>query len=318
MNYLITGGAGFIGSHLSERLLADGDEVLVLDNFDPYYDEKIKKENLSFLIENESFTFVEGDVRDRKLLDKIFIENKIDAVIHLAAKAGVRPSLEDPAAYLDVNVQGTMTLLEAMRHNGVKRLLFASSSSVYGNRDRMPFSETDDVSRPISPYAASKCAGELLAHSWHHLYGIDVACVRFFTVYGPRQRPDLAIRKFTELALADRPIPLFGDGSTLRDYTYVSDIVEGMVRLLAIPEWGYEIFNLGNGSPVSLLDMVRALEKTLGKTLTIKYLGKQPGDVEQTHADIRKATEWFGYRPAVSLEEGVQKFVRWLVERKKD
>ncbi len=316
MKYLVTGGAGFIGSHLIERLLSEGGEVVALDNFDPFYDEALKWENVSLLAENERFAFLQGDLRDSALLEKIFQHHRIDAVVHLAAKAGVRPSIAEPEAYFDVNVRGTLTLLEAMQRNGVKRLMFASSSSVYGNQTKIPFAETDDVSRPISPYAASKCAGELLAHSWHHLHGLDVACVRFFTVYGPRQRPDLAIRKFTELALADQPIPLYGDGSSRRDYTFVTDIVDGIVRLLAVPKWGYEIFNLGNGSPVTLLDMVRALEKKLGKPLKINFLEKQPGDVEQTHADIRKAAEWCGYQPEVSLDEGVAQFVEWFNRRK--
>ncbi|MBL8235201.1 MAG: GDP-mannose 4,6-dehydratase, partial [Bryobacterales bacterium] len=217
MQYLITGGAGFIGSHLGERLLADGHGVVAFDNFDPFYPATIKRGNLDLLGAYPGFSFEEGDLRDRKALDRLFARYRIDAVIHLAAKAGVRPSIDDPEAYVDVNVNGTLRLLEAMRDAGVPRLLFASSSSVYGNQEKTPFSETDEVDHPISPYAATKRTGELLAYTWHHLYGLDVACVRFFTVYGPRQRPDLAIRKFTELALAGQPIPLYGDGSTQRD-----------------------------------------------------------------------------------------------------
>lgn len=318
MNYLITGAAGFIGSHLCERLLADGHRVIALDNFDPFYAESAKRANLAFSLGKKEFRFVEGDVRDGVLLDHIFQNNAVDAAVHLAAKAGVRPSLDDPAGYLDVNVRGTLVLLEAMRRAGVKRLLFASSSSVYGNQAKMPFTETDDVGRPISPYAASKRSAELLAHAWRHLYDFDVACVRLFTVYGPRQRPDLAIHKFVRMALAGQPVPLYGDGSTRRDYTYVSDIVEGIARLLQQPGgWGYEIFNLGNGTPVTLLDMVRAVEKALGKTLEIHFLDQQPGDVEQTHADIGKAAAFCGYAPKVSLEKGVGRFVEWFREIEK-
>lgn len=313
MQYLITGGAGFIGSHLGERLLAEGHGVVAFDNFDPFYPATMKRGNLDLLGAYPGFSFEEGDVRDRKALDRLFARYRIDAVIHLAAKAGVRPSIDDPEAYVDVNVNGTLRLLEAMRDAGVPRLLFASSSSVYGNQEKTPFSETDEVDRPISPYAATKRTGELLAYTWHHLYGLDVACVRFFTVYGPRQRPDLAIRKFTELALAGQPIPLYGDGSTRRDYTYVGDIVQGMVNILALPAWGYELVNLGNGQPVSLLDMVKALEKALNRPIAIEWLDKQPGDVEQTHADVRKAADWCGYRPKVSLDEGVRRFVDWTV-----
>ncbi len=313
MQYLITGGAGFIGSHLGERLLAEGHGVVAFDNFDPFYPATMKRGNLDLLGAYPGFSFEEGDVRDRKALDRLFARYRIDAVIHLAAKAGVRPSIDDPEAYVDVNVNGTLRLLEAMRDAGVPRLLFASSSSVYGNQEKTPFSETDEVDRPISPYAATKRTGELLAYTWHHLYGLDVACVRFFTVYGPRQRPDLAIRKFTELALAGQPIPLYGDGSTRRDYTYVGDIVQGMVNILALPAWGYELVNLGNGQPVSLLDMVKALEKALNRPIAIEWLDKQPGDVEQTHADVRKAADWCGYWPEVSLDEGVRRFVDWTV-----
>lgn len=313
MHYLITGGAGFIGSHLGERLLSEGHQVTVLDNFDPFYPESLKRHNLDLLRAAGDCRFVQGDVRDRALLDRMFAGDRFDAVVHLAAKAGVRPSIEDPEAYYDVNVNGTLQLLEAMRRADARRLLFVSSSSVYGNQEKTPFSETDEVDHPISPYAATKRAGELLAYTWHHLHGLDVACVRFFTVYGPRQRPDLAIRKFTELALAGQPIPLYGDGSTRRDYTFVGDIVQGLVKILALPSWGYEIVNLGNGRPVTLLDMVKALEKALGKPIDIQWMDKQPGDVEQTHADVRKAAAWCGYQPEVSLEEGVKQFVDWAV-----
>jgi UDP-glucuronate 4-epimerase len=312
MSILVTGGAGFIGSHLSEALLRSGRKVVCLDNFDPFYDPHLKWENVAALAPNPRFVLEETDIRDRTALDRIFRTHAVEAVIHLAAKAGVRPSILQPGEYFDVNVQGTLQVLEAMRAAGCRRLLLASSSSVYGNQEKRPFSETDDVSRPISPYAASKRSAELLAHSYHHLFGIEVACLRLFTVYGPRQRPDLAIHKFTRLALQNQPIPLFGDGRTLRDYTFVEDIVQGFTRLLDHPGWGYEIFNLGYGSPVTLLEMVEALEAALERPLAVEFLQKQPGDVEQTHADISKARQFFGYRPAVGLAEGVRRFVEGL------
>jgi UDP-glucuronate 4-epimerase len=312
MSILVTGGAGFIGSHLSEALLRGGRRVVCLDNFDPFYDPQLKWENVAALAPNPRFVLEEADIRDRAALDRVFRTHAVEAVIHLAAKAGVRPSILEPGEYFDVNVQGTLQVLEAMRAAGCRRLLLASSSSVYGNQEKRPFSETDDVSRPISPYAASKRSAELLAHSYHHLFGIEVACLRLFTVYGPRQRPDLAIHKFTRLALQNQPIPLFGDGRTLRDYTFVEDIVQGFTRLLDHPGWGYEIFNLGYGSPVTLLEMVEALEAALERPLAVEFLEKQPGDVEQTHADISKASRFFGYRPAVALAEGVRRFVEGL------
>lgn len=312
MTILVTGGAGFIGSHLCRHLLEKGRRVVCLDNFDTFYDPAVKERNIAAMLDDGNFTLVKGDIRDERVLKNIFAENKVDCVVHLAAKAGVRPSIRQPAEYMDVNVNGTACLLEAMREAGVNRFIFGSSSSIYGNQVKMPFSETDDVSRPISPYAASKRSGELLAHVYHHLYGMDVVCLRFFTVYGPRQRPDLAIHKFTQLALNDQPIPLYGDGLTRRDYTFVEDIVRGILTLIETPGQGFEIFNLGCGNPVTLFDMVKALEIALGKTLTINFLEKQPGDVEQTWADIGKARKAFGYQPSVSLEEGVRQFVEWF------
>lgn len=312
MTILVTGGAGFIGSHLCESLLGDGHQVLALDNFDPFYATDIKRGNLVFLKKQPGFEFIEGDIRNPQLLNTIFSNNKVDAVIHLAAKAGVRPSISNPAEYYDVNVNGTLQLLEAMVEAQVPRFLFASSSSVYGNQEKTPFSEADEVSQPISPYAATKRAGELLAYTYHHLYGIDTACLRLFTVYGPRQRPDLAIHKFAHLALANKPIPLYGDGSTRRDYTFVSDTVRGFQQVLALPKVGYDIFNLGGGTPVTLLEMVKALEQALGRRLDIQFLEKQAGDVDQTFADVSKAKATFGYQPAVSLQEGVGKFVTWF------
>ncbi|TNE49428.1 MAG: NAD-dependent epimerase/dehydratase family protein [Bacteroidetes bacterium] len=312
MTILVTGGAGFIGSHLCESLLRDSYHVVVLDNFDPFYDPAIKQENLRLLSEYPAFRFIEGDIRDQQVFHQIFTNHSVDAVIHLAAKAGVRPSIQEPALYFDVNVNGTLQLLEAMRKAGVPRLLFASSSSVYGNQEKTPFSETDDVSHPISPYASTKRTGELMCYTYHHLYGLEVACLRLFTVYGPRQRPDLAIHKFAHLALAGKPIPLYGDGSTRRDYSYVTDTVNGIRQVLDLQPLQYEIFNLGGGTPVTLIEMVRALEKALGHQLEIDFQDKQPGDVDQTFADVAKARSVFGYQPAVSLEEGVQSFSDWF------
>lgn len=311
MTIFVTGGAGFIGSHLCENLLKNGHQVVCLDNFDPFYQPGIKERNIAGLLNNPNFNLLRGDIRDRLILDDIFRSRSVDAVVHLAAKAGVRPSIQQPVEYMDVNVTGTASLLEAMHQAGVKRFIFGSSSSIYGNQEKMPFSESDDVSFPISPYAASKRSGELLAHTYHHLHGMEVACLRFFTVYGPRQRPDLAIHKFTQMALAGQPIPLYGDGLTRRDYTYVEDIVGGISRLLDNRNWGFEIFNLGCGQPITLLDMVHALEQALNKTLKINYLEKQPGDVEQTHADISKARSFFGYHPSISFADGVRRFVEW-------
>jgi len=315
MTVFVTGGAGFIGSHLCESLLKTGHKVVSLDNFDPFYDPEIKERNIAGLAGNRNFRLLRGDIRDRQVLQDIFRDYDVDAVVHLAAKAGVRPSIQYPVEYMDVNVNGTACLLESMREAGVRRFVFGSSSSIYGNQEKMPFSETDDVSAPISPYAASKRSGELLAYTFHHLYGMEVACLRFFTVYGPRQRPDLAIHKFTQLAMAGKPIPLYGDGLTRRDYTFVEDITGGILRLLDTPAWGYAIFNLGNGRPITLLDMVHAIERALNKKLEINYMDKQPGDVEQTHADIGKAEAFFGYRPSVGFPEGERRFVEWYASQ---
>lgn len=312
MKVLVTGGAGFIGSHLCEALLHDGHEVICLDNFDPFYDPAIKRQNLRNALPFRKFHLETGDIRNRALLGQIFARRRVDAVVHLAAKAGVRPSILYPSEYLSVNVHGTLQLLETMAQARVPRLLFASSSSVYGNQIKVPFVETDDVSQPISPYAATKRSGELLAYTYHHLHGMEVACLRLFTVYGPRQRPDLAIHKFAQLALQQRPIPIYGDGRTRRDYTYVGDVVQGIRQLLRHTGLKFEVFNLGGGAPVTLLDMVHALETALGRPLELQFLPKQAGDVEQTFADISKARQFFGYQPAVSLVEGVRQFTSWF------
>ncbi len=311
MNILVTGAAGFIGSHVCEKLLISQNKITGIDNFDPFYDVSIKEDNLNILTSYPAFNFYKADIRDSQKLAQIFSSHSFDAVIHLAAKAGVRPSLIQPAEYMDVNVIGLTNVLELSRIHQVKRFIFASSSSVYGNQTKTPFSENDDVSFPISPYSASKRSGELLCQVYQHLYKLEIACLRLFTVYGPRQRPDLAIHKFTELALLGKPIELFGDGMSLRDYTYISDIVDGIVAVTTMENLNYQIFNLGNGHPIKLLDMIHALQSNLNIELQIMYKDMQAGDVDQTHADISKASKYFHYSPKISLQEGVRRFVAW-------
>ncbi len=308
---LITGGAGFIGSHLGAALLARGDRVTALDAFAFGYDPALKEANAAALARHPGFRLVRGDVRDRALLDRLVAEDRPDVVVHLAARAGVRTSLAEPESYAAVNVQGTMRLLEAMRGAGVDRLVFASSSSVYGARRDPPFRETDDVSVPASPYAATKRAGELLCATWHHLYGIQSTCLRFFTVYGPRQRPDMAICKFGRALLEGAPLPLFGDGASSRDYTYVDDIVAGVVAAIDRP-LGHRIVNIGNHSPVTLATLVDKLAAAVGVVPTIERLPDQPGDVPTTCADIGQARALLGYAPTVPLDEGLRRVVAWL------
>jgi UDP-glucuronate 4-epimerase len=312
-NIFVTGGAGFIGSHLVERLLAEGNRVVVLDNFDDFYDPAFKRRNLRRAQQHPCFRLVEGDLRDAELLENLWQQEKIDVVVHLAARAGVRPSIQNPFLYADVNIQGTLRLMEACRKGGVRRLVFASSSSVYGNNSKVPFSEEDPVNQPISPYAASKRAAELMCHTYHHLYGLDIACLRFFTVYGPRQRPEMAIHRFTRLIHEGKKISLFGDGRSSRDYTFIDDIMEGTLAALS-REHGFEIYNLGESRTVSLAGLVEAIEEQLGKKAVIEYLPAQPGDVDQTYADIRKARERLGYHPHTDLKEGLARFVRWYLE----
>ena len=316
MKVLVTGGAGFIGSHLVERLLAEGHGVVSLDNFDDFYAPALKRWNLVGAIKTPAFKLVEGDLRDEALLGRIFEQEKIDWVAHLAARAGVRPSLENPALYADVNIRGTVCLLEACRQHGVRRFLFASSSSVYGNSSRVPFSEDDPVNHPISPYAATKKAGELLCHTYHHLYGMDIACLRYFTVYGPRQRPEMAIHHFTRSIFEGRKISLFGDGSSRRDYTYIEDIIEGTLGAFS-REHGFQIYNLGESQTISLSDLIREIEGQAGKKAVLEYLPEQPGDVRQTCADIRKARGMLGYNPRTRVQEGLARFVQWYLEEKK-
>ena len=308
---LVTGGAGFTGSHLTERLLRDGHRVVVLDAFDAFYDPKAKERNLEGVRGAPGFRLVRGDIRDEAAVESAFAGDRLDAVIHLAARAGVRPSIDDPASYVSVNVDGTARLLEACRRHEVPRFVFGSSSSVYGNNEKVPFGEDDPVDRPISPYAATKRAGELLAHTYHHLFGLKVACLRFFTVYGPRQRPDLAIRKFAQLVADGREIPVYGDGTTGRDYTYVADIVDGILLALEHAE-GYHVWNLGGSHPVLLNDLVERIGRGLGETPKIKRLPPQPGDVDRTWADISRARRELSWTPRTSFDDGMSSFFEWF------
>lgn len=316
---LVTGGAGFIGSHLCEHLLADGYRVVSVDNFTDNYDPGIKKENIANIrsfFNSDDFKNYEGDIRDSEDFLFLLELEKPDAVIHLAALAGVRPSLEKPELYLDVNICGTQKVLAACVKKGIQHFVFASSSSVYGNNTKVPFSETDCVESPISPYAASKKAGELLCHTYSHLYPIKTTCLRFFTVYGPRQRPDLAIHKFSKLIIEGKEISVFGDGGTQRDYTYIDDIIDGVTKALAhnmlVMKSKYEVFNLGESRVISLTEMVTCLENTIGKAAKIKRMPMEAGDVFCTYADISKSKSVLKYDPHTNFEEGIAKFVQWL------
>lgn len=312
MNFLVTGGAGFIGSHVCERLLHSGHAVWAFDNLDAFYDLRLKERNLGDLQAlGRAFEFVRGDLTDRAALDGLLGRVKFDQIIHLAARAGVRPSLEQPALYQRVNVEGTVNLLEAARLNGVRKVILASSSSVYGVNSKVPFAESDPIFCAISPYAASKLACEALGHVYHHVYGLDVVMLRFFTVYGPRQRPDLAIHKFARLIRAGAPIPVFGDGSTARDYTYISDILEGVLACTE-REFGFDIFNLGESQTVRLDRLIELLEAELGRKAVVERQPPQPGDVPITYADISKARARLGYNPQVKIEEGIRLFVDWF------
>ncbi len=311
MNVIVTGAAGFIGSHLSERLVGSGQSVVGIDNFDPFYDEAIKKANIKELDKTESFRLERGDIRDADFIKKVFAQTKPNMVVHLAAKAGVRPSIADPVGYMDVNVNGTAVLLDAAQKADVKKFVFASSSSVYGNNKKVPFAESDNVDFPISPYAATKKAGELLCHTFSHIYRMDISCLRFFTVYGPRQRPDLAIHKFCGLIEQGVPIPVFGDGSMMRDFTYIDDIIDGVVSAMN-NLGGCRIYNLGESKPVRLDALISMLEKALDKKAIIERKPVPPGDVKQTFADIAKAEKELGYRPSFDVEKGLDIFVDWL------
>ncbi|MDJ0869027.1 MAG: SDR family NAD(P)-dependent oxidoreductase [Myxococcota bacterium] len=308
---LVTGAAGFIGSTLVDRLLAEGREVVGLDGFDPFYPEALKRRNLAGAGRSDRFRLEVGDIRDAARLDALLGAARFDAVVHLAALAGVRPSLERPAAYADVNVHGTAVVAQAAVRHGVARLVFASSSSVYGERSDGPFVESEPVERPISPYAATKRAGELLLHTFHHAHGLAAVCARIFTAYGPRQRPDLAIRKFAERMRRGDSVPVFGDGSSLRDFTYVDDLVEGLVRALD-SDLDFRILNFGAGRTVSVSQVIETLEAALEVEAKIEWLPRQVGDVSRTWADIGAAREALGYAPRVTLEEGIARFVAWL------
>jgi len=312
MNVLVTGGAGFIGSHVCERLLAAGHAVWALDDLNAFYDPALKRRNLADIQAlHKPFVFTEGDVADRSCLARLFGGVKFDQIIHLAARAGVRPSLEEPALYQRVNVEGTANILEAARAGGVAKLILASSSSVYGINTKVPFAESDPVFSPISPYAASKLACEALGHVYHHVHGMDIVMLRFFTVYGPRQRPDLAIHKFARLIAAGQPIQVFGDGSSARDYTYIADIVDGIMACVR-QTFGYEIINLGGSNPVKLSRLIELLERALGKKARVERRPDQPGDVPRTWADAAKAGRLLGYAPRVRMEEGLALFVDWF------
>ena len=312
-NLLVTGGAGFIGSHLVDRLLATRDSVItVVDDFNDFYEPDIKRANVSAHLKNERYRLIEADIRDRKALDRLFAEQQFDCVVHLAARAGVRPSLAQPELYAETNINGTLNLLELARHNGVEQFVFGSSSSVYGINAKIPFSEEDAIQQPISPYAATKAAGELLCHTYTHLYGIRCVCLRFFTVYGARQRPDLAIHKFARLMTQRKPIPVFGDGTSKRDYTYIDDIIDGVVASIDYHSSEYEVFNLGESQTVELRELIALLEKALETEAIIERLPAQPGDVPQTFADISKACQLLGYNPQTKIEEGIKHFVQWF------
>jgi len=310
MRVLVTGGAGFIGSHLTERLLAEHHRVSILDDFNNFYDPELKRRNLSAVAGHPRLQVSVGDIRDNSFVTPLFESLRPDAIVHLAARAGVRPSVMDPLLYESVNVGGTTVLLEAARRTGVRKFVFASSSSVYGLGDNVASNESVTPPRPISPYAATKIAGEHLCHVYAHLYGLQIVCLRLFTVYGPRQRPDLAIRKFTDMVLRGEPIPMYGDGSSARDYTYVDDTVDGIARALA-HECAYDIYNLGNSHPVSLREMIDRIAANAGREAVLEQLPPQSGDAWITHADISKARRDLGYSPRISFEEGIRRFVAW-------
>lgn len=320
---LITGGAGFIGSNLCDYLLKNNHKIIIIDNFNDFYNPKIKRVNITEMkhlmkinnIPDDNLIIEEGDLRDINFLTKVFSSYKIDLVVHLAAMAGVRPSIIDPLLYNEINVRGTLNLLDLCNKFSINKFIFASSSSVYGSNKKLPFTEVDSVDFPISPYAATKKSGELLCHVYSHLYGINIACLRFFTVYGPRQRPDLAIYKFTKLMLEEKQISIFGDGTSERDYTYIDDIIQGIDKAISWSSTGshkYEIFNLGRSDTIMLRYVVEKLGSELGVKTNIKYLPMQPGDVEITYADISKSKKILGYNPLTKFDDGITEFVKWF------
>lgn len=315
MKVLVTGGAGFIGSHLCQSLLEQGQEVVIVDDFNDFYNPQIKRENILGLLDNPIFKLYETDIRNYARIQEIFEQEKVKVVVHLAARAGVRPSLEQPILYEEVNVKGTLNLLEMSRLYGITNFIFGSSSSVYGINSKLPFSEEDPIATPISPYATTKRAGELLCYTYSYLYQLPVVCLRFFTVYGPRQRPEMAIHKFTQQIYTGQEITLFGEGDSKRDYTYISDIIEGVHRAIKLNP-PFEIFNLGGSRVVELKYLIELIESSVGKRAKIKYLPNQPGDVPITYADISKSHNLLGFQPEVKIEEGIDRFVQWYKDKK--
>jgi UDP-glucuronate 4-epimerase len=314
-NILVTGGAGFIGSHLADRLIEQGRwNVTVVDDFNDFYSPELKRRNVSANLDRDTYKLVEADIRDRKSLAEVFASARFDSIVHLAARAGVRPSLKDPVLYAETNINGTLNLLELAREHGVGQFIFGSSSSVYGINAKVPFSEEDPIRNPISPYAATKGAGEMLCHTYSHLYGIRSVCLRFFTVYGARQRPDLAIHKFANLIYDGKPIPVYGDGTSRRDYTFIDDIVAGVLGALDYERSEFEVVNLGESQTIELRELIALLEKALSREAIIDRQPMQPGDVPQTFADITKARRLLGYSPQTKIEEGIGRFVEWFLK----
>ena len=315
-NILVTGGAGFIGSHLVDRLLGEGGwQITVVDDFNDFYSPEIKRANVTSHLSDPNYTLIEADIRDAGRMAKIFAETKFDVIVHLAARAGVRPSLAEPELYVETNVNGTINLLELARKYAVKQFVFGSSSSVYGINTKIPFAEDDRIHQPISPYAATKAAGELLCHTYSHLYGIRTICLRFFTVYGARQRPDLAIHKFSQLITEGKPIQVFGDGSSRRDYTYIDDIIQGVRAAVDYDRSIHELFNLGESQTVTLTDLIGLIEKSLDTHAIIDSQPMQPGDVPATYADISKSRQLLGYNPTTKIQDGIPKFVEWFLSK---
>jgi len=312
---VVTGAAGFIGSHVAEALLRRGDEVVGLDNFDPFYDPAVKRRNIASAEQHAGYRLVEGDIRNGRALDAAFGGSDIDAVIHLAARAGVRPSIVNPQLYDSVNVCGTTSILERARAAGVSNIVFGSSSSVYGARSPVPFAESEVAAQPSSPYAATKRASEMTCFAFHHLYGMDVTCLRFFTVYGPRQRPEMAIHKFTDLIDRGEPVDVYGDGSSRRDYTYIDDIVRGILSATDTPK-GYRLLNLGTTDTTRLIDLTSMIGARLGKPVVLNQLADQPGDVPITYADISMARRELAYEPTTTLADGLDRFIAWYQEER--
>lgn len=310
---LITGGAGFIGSHLVDRLLSEGGwQITVVDDFNDFYSPEIKRANIAGHLTSAYYQLIEADIRDAEKLATIFAKTKFDVIAHLAARAGVRPSLSEPKLYAETNIYGTLNLLELAREHGIKQFVFGSSSSVYGVNEKVPFAEDDRIHQPISPYAATKAAGELLCHTYSHLYDIRCICLRFFTVYGARQRPDLAIHKFSKLITGGKPIQVFGDGTSRRDYTYIDDIIQGVRAAIDYDKSIYEIFNLGESQTVTLAELIGLIERSLDLPANIDRQPMQPGDVPATYADISKSRDLLGYNPATKIQDGIPKFVEWF------